>query len=156
MERFGKRVGLGLLAAAIAVATAAPAAMIAGDARVNRDRDGVGIRGYDPVAYFDGVPAPGIRTIEHTFEGTIYRFTTAANRDRFVQEPSRYLPQYGGFCAYAVSRGYTAPIDPLAWRIVGGRLYLNYSKRVQKVWEEDVPGNIAKGDANWPNLATKR
>ena len=128
----------------------------AGDAHVNRTRDGVGIQGYDPVSYFDGAPAKGTETIEYTFEGTRYRFRNAANRDRFASDPRQYLPQYGGFCAYAVSRGYTASIDPLAWKIVGGKLYLNYSKRVQRLWEEDIPGNIAKGDANWPGIAAKR
>jgi len=155
MNRFGNRVKWGMLAAAIAMsAVIAPAAIGFEDTRVNRGRDGVGIRGYDPVAYFDGTPMAGSRSIEHTFEGTTYRFVNDANRDRFAKDPSRYVPQYGGFCAYAVSRGYTASIDPLAWTIVGGKLYLNYSKRVQKVWEADVPGNIARGDANWPGLAS--
>lgn len=155
MNRIGTGLRLGVLAAAMAMAAAVGAAP-ADDARVNRGRDGVGIRGYDPVAYFDGAPSAGSRTIEYTFEGTTYRFTNEGNRDRFVKEASRYLPQYGGFCAYAVSRGYTAPIDPLAWKIVDGKLYLNYSKRVQKLWEEDIPGNIAKGDANWPGIVVKR
>jgi hypothetical protein len=65
------------------------------------------------------------------------------------------VPEFGGYCAYAVSRGYTADIDPNAWRIIDGRLYLNYSKRVQKLWEEDVPGNIAKGRQNWPGVLAK-
>ena len=79
----------------------------------------------------------------------------AANREQFAKDPARYAPEFGGYCAYAVSRGYTANIDPNAWRIVDGRLYLNYSKRVQKLWEEDVPGNIAKGRQNWPGVLAK-
>ena len=64
----------------------------------------------------------------------------------------KYAPQYGGYCAWAVSRGYTAGIDPDAWKIVNGRLYLNYSLKVQKQWAEDIPGNIAKAEENWPKI----
>ena len=68
------------------------------------------------------------------------------NRDRFQAEPERDAPQYGGYCAYAVSKGRIASIDPEAWRVVDGKLYLNFSKGVQKKWEQDVPGNIIKAD----------
>jgi YHS domain-containing protein len=127
-----------------------------GDVKVNRTRDGVGIQGYDPVSYADGAPAVGQVQITQVFQGTTYRFTSAANRDRFAKDPERYVPQYGGFCAWAVSRGYTAPVDPLAWKIVDGKLYLNYSKRVQQTWEQDVPGNIEKANRNWPGLSGAR
>ena len=125
--------------------------------RVNADRTGLAVKGYDVVAYFvDGRPVAGLPAFEHELDGVRYRFASAANRDRFVQEPRRYLPQYGGFCAWAVSRGYTADTDPLAWRIVDGRLFLNYDRSVQRTWEGDVHGNVAKGDANWPSLRDRR
>lgn len=128
----------------------------AGGQRVNRARNGLAIDGYDPVAYFVGsTPVKGLADFEYEWNGTRYRFASAANRDRFVQEPARYVPQYGGFCAFAVSRGYTADIDPEAWSVVNGRLYLNYSKRVQRMWQEDVPGNIKKADENWPKLTER-
>ena len=124
---------------------------------VNRERDGLAIDGYDPVAYFvQSAAVRGRPDLTLVINGTVYRFADSANRDRFQQDPSQFLPQYGGFCAYAVSRGYTADIDPQAWKIVDGKLYLNYSKRAQRLWEEDVPGNIRKGDANWPNLRDKQ
>ena len=63
-----------------------------------------------------------------------------------------YAPQYGGYCAWAVSQGYTAKIDPAAWRIVDGKLYLNYSKSVQRQWTEEIAVNIAEGDRNWPGI----
>lgn len=116
---------------------------------------GVAIEGYDPVAYFtDGRPVAGSK--EHTFDwrGATWRFATAEHRDLFAAEPEKYAPQYGGYCAWAVANGYTASIDPEAWKIVDGKLYLNYDKDVQKKWSEDIPGNIAKGDANWPGLVT--
>ena len=100
-------------------------------------------------------PSRDRRSSSTASAASTYRFASAANRDAFAKEPDRYLPQFGGFCAYAVSRGYTADIDPLAWRIVDGKLYLNYSRRAQAKWEEDVPGNITKGHANWPALSRR-
>ena len=114
---------------------------------------GLAIEGYDPVAYFtEGRPVEGSR--EHVFDwnGATWRFASAAHRELFVQAPEKYAPQYGGYCAWAVSQGYTAGIDPEAWRIENGRLYLNYSPEVQKKWAADIPGNVAKGGATWPKL----
>jgi YHS domain-containing protein len=143
----------GSLAAGVASVSAGPAG---GGQAVNRDRNGLAIDGYDPVAYFaEGRPVRGVAEFEHTWNGTKYRFVSAANRDRFAKDPEAFAPQYGGFCSYAVSRGYTADIDPLAWAVVDGKLYLNYSVRVQRTWETDVPGNIRKADANWVTLRDK-
>lgn len=114
---------------------------------------GVAIDGWDPVAYFtDGKPVEGSKAFSFEWNGATWRFASAAHRDLFAAAPERYAPQYGGYCAWAVSQGYTADIDPEAWRIEGGRLFLNYSLDVQKKWAADIPGNIAKGDANWPKL----
>ena len=111
------------------------------------------LRGTDPVAYFtDGRPVEGSRRFTHEWQGATWRFASAQNRDSFAADPERYAPQYGGYCAWAVSQGYTASTDPEAWRIVDGKLYLNYSKSVQRRWEKDIPGNIAKADRNWPGL----
>ena len=123
---------------------------------VNVSRGQLALRGYDAVAYWtSGQPTQGSTSFEHRWKDAVWRFSTAANRDQFAKDPARYVPEFGGYCAYAVSRGYTADIDPNAWRIVDGRLYLNYSKRVQRLWEEDVPGNIAKGRQNWPGVLGK-
>lgn len=124
---------------------------------VNSNWRGLAIKGYDPVAYFDaGKPIEGSSDFETKWEGATWRFASAANRDKFVKEPAKYAPQYGGYCAWAVSQGYTADIDPEAWKIVDGKLYLNYSPKVQSKWALDVPGNIAKADANWPGLVAKK
>jgi YHS domain-containing protein len=140
---------------ALVVATIVPSAAVA--QRVNSDRRGLAVKGYDVVAYFtDGRAVAGNAAFEHALGGVRYRFASAANRDRFAQEPQRYLPQYGGFCAYAVSKGYTADTDPRAWKIVDGRLFLNYDRDVQQIWEQDIPGRIRKGDANWPGLSQRR
>lgn len=115
--------------------------------------NGVAIRGADPVAYHtEGRPVIGRAEFSHAWRGTTWRFASAASRDRFAADPERYAPAYGGFCAWAVAQGYTAPIDPAAWRIVEGRLYLNYDRAVQRRWERDIPGFIRRADAAWPRL----
>jgi YHS domain-containing protein len=140
--------------ATLVVALAASAALAA--QKVNTSLTGLAIDGYDPVAYFtEHKPIKGRPEFTHDHGGATYRFASAANRDLFVKDPQKYAPQYGAFCAYAVSRGYTADTDPLAWKIVGGRLYLNYNGDVQTKWEEDIAGNIEKGNANWPALGRK-
>ena len=114
------------------------------------------VGGYDPVAYFtDGKPTPGKAEFSHTWKGVTWRFTNAGNRDAFKAKPEAYAPQYGGYCAWAVSQGYTAKGDPNAWSIVDGKLYLNYNADVQKTWQKDASGNIAKADRNWPKVLEK-
>lgn len=111
------------------------------------------LRGYDPVAYFRaGRPVQGLAQFSTRHQGAEFRFSTAANRDAFVAAPARYAPQYGGYCAWAVSQGYTAGVDPQAWRIVDGRLYLNYNRDIQRRWESDIPGHIAAANRNWPGV----
>ncbi len=122
---------------------------------INAD-GGVAIKGTDVVAYFtDQRAVAGSRTFTHKWNGAEWRFVSAANRDAFVADPEKYAPQYGGFCAWGMAEGYRAPIDPAAFRIVDNRLYLNYSRSVQSNWLKDVPGHVAKGDANWPKLREK-
>lgn len=118
--------------------------------------DGAAIRGYDPVAYFtNGEPVKGTGAFSHEWQGATWQFASAENRDSFASDPQKYAPQYGGYCAWAVKNGYTASIDPKAWKVVDGKLYLNYSLDVQKQWEEDIPGNIAEADQNWPGVLEK-
>lgn len=116
----------------------------------------VAIEGTDPVAYFkQGRAVKGSGDFTHKWNGATWRFASQANRDAFAAAPQQYAPQFGGYCAWAVSQGYTASIDPEAWSIVDGKLYLNYSKGVQTQWKQDIPGNIAKAEANWPGIAKK-
>jgi YHS domain-containing protein len=114
------------------------------------------IDGFDPVAYFvDGKPVKGSRELTHEWRGAVFRFANAGNLAAFRAAPEKYAPQYGGYCAWAVSQGYTADIDPEAWKIVDGKLYLNYNRDVQKKWETDVPGHIRQADTHWPALLKK-
>jgi len=114
---------------------------------------GVAINGYDPVAYFvDNAPIKGDTALGYTWNGTKWQFANQKNLAAFKENPEKFAPKFGGYCAYAVSQGYTALTDPNAWSIVDGSLYLNYSKSVRSRWQQDTSGNIVKGDANWPGL----
>ena len=136
---------------ALFVATAAIAP--AGAIEPVYSADGAAIHGYDPVAYFSEESAvPGKTEFAHEYGGTTWRFASAGNRDKFAAEPEKYAPQYGGYCAWAVSQGYTAPVDPDAWSIRDGKLYLNYSKLIRARWALDKDSNIAAANANWPGL----
>jgi YHS domain-containing protein len=116
----------------------------------------VGVSGYDPVAYFtDGRPVRGDQRFSATHEGVTYRFASAEHLAAFRANPASYLPQYGGYCAWAVSRNYTAPADPNAWRIVDGKLYLNYNADIQRQWAADAPGNISRANTNWPAVLSR-
>ena len=120
---------------------------------VNTDKTGLAVSGYDPVAYFiAGRAEVGSPDITATHAGATYRFANAANRDRFVADAAKYLPAYGGYCAYGVANGYKVKIEPDAFTIVDGTLYLNYDMGVMKKWRADIPGYIAKADANWKEL----
>jgi YHS domain-containing protein len=123
---------------------------------VNKTSDGVAIKGYDSVAYFtDRKPVKGSKAFEYVWMGAKWRFSTAGHKDLFIKDPDKYAPKYGGYCAYAVSQGTTADIDPDAWNIVDGRLYLNLSKRIKDKWSKDIPGYIKKADEKWPKILKK-
>ena len=111
------------------------------------------VEGHDPVAYFtEGRPVKGERAYSTDYNGATFRFASQANLDTFLADPVKYAPQYGGYCAWAVSQGYTAKGDADHWKIVDGKLYLNYNKSVQETWEEDIPGFITLADGNWPTV----
>src|SRR5688572_6266590 len=113
---------------------------LAQKADVYADRGGA-IRGYDPVGYFTaGRPVKGSPQFSHQWRGATWHFASAENRDRFAAAPEKFAPQYGGYCAYGVAQGYAVSIDPAAWTIVDGKLYLNYSLSVRENWNKDVPG----------------
>ncbi len=125
--------------------------------RINQTRTGVAIKGYDPVAYFvDEKAVEGSKSYTSEWQGATWYFHDEKHRDLFAHVPEKYAPQYGGYCAYAVSKGSLAAVDPEAWTIHEGKLYLNLSRRVRELWSRDIPGNIAKADANWPAVLEDR
>ncbi len=140
-----------MLAGGVAALTSIPA--LAGPQYV--DGSGHAVSGYDVVAYFDGAqpgPKPGRADITAEWNGATWAFATEENRERFLADPAAYAPAYDGHCAFGVAKGGKVPGDPQLWRVVDGRLYLNLQPSVQEMWLEDVPGNIAAAEANWPGI----
>lgn len=112
---------------------------------------GIAINGYDPVAYFtEGAPVEGSAEFTADYMGATFRFSSADNKAMFEADPAKFAPQYGGYCAYAVSKGGVATTQPDAWTVHEGKLYLNYNTTVRGIWSEDIPGNISKANENWP------
>ena len=123
---------------------------------VNVDSRGLALRGYDPVAYFTEEKAvPGVEGIEAEHGGAVYRFAGAANREKFLENPEAYLPEYGGYCAWAVSRGISAGINPEAWTIQDGRLFLNFNRGTHRRFQKNIDENIEKADENWPKVKSR-
>lgn len=140
----------------LGLASTAAAAAPASAPSVSVSEEGLAIRGYDAVSYFsDGGPVTGSTAFEYRWNGAIWRFASANARDRFAADPAAFAPQFGGYCAWAVSQNYIAPGDPKVWRIVDGRLYLNYNLRAKELWEADLSASIERGEENWPTVLEK-
>ncbi len=147
MSALARHIGTGLVAAALLLSGVA----LGDNPPVAIDDAGRAIRGYDAVAYFeDGQPQPGSAAFSHDWKGAVWLFASAAHRDAFATDPERYAPQFGGYCAYAVSKGHALEARPEIWSIVDDKLYLNLGPGAQSLWREDLPGNIARATSNWP------
>jgi YHS domain-containing protein len=149
-------------ATAVAVTLCIAPGSAAADGRVNTGYfGGVAIDGYDPVAYFtDGRAVKGSAEFRHEFLGETWHFASATNRDAFAADPAAYAPQYGGYCAgemtFAdVSTGITTNIDPEAWRIIDGKLYLFYDSGYAEVFEKNAGELIEKADSEWPKVEAR-
>ena len=131
----------------------AGAQVLAADGLVNTDKQGIAIHGYDPVAYFlGGKPLPGKAELAYQWSGATWLFSSADNRQTFIENPQRYAPQFGGFCAYAASYGQFADVDPQAWSIVNGKLYLNYNLRVRQIWRPRAAEFNGDAEQLWPTM----
>jgi len=125
----------------------------AANVEVNADANDVAIQGYDTVSYFtDGKPTKGSNKYTAAYNGAIYHFSSAKNRDLFKASPAKYVPQYGGYCAYGVAVQQKFDTDPTAWYIQDDKLYLNLDKNLQKKWLSDVPGYLNKSEGNWTKI----
>lgn len=112
--------------------------------------DAGALAGYDPVAYFtEGEAVKGLPENVTTYQGVSWRFANKEHMELFLQQPERYMPAYGGFCAYAMSEGYTAYSDPSVWRVIDGRLFLNYDRDVMTTWTQSSADRIAEADRIW-------
>lgn len=120
---------------------------------LNVDSSGLAVQGYDVVAYFTQDSAvKGDKTHTFVHDGGTYHFSSAENLSAFAADPAKYIPAYGGYCAYGVAQGSRVPIEPDKFTIVSGKLYLNYNAPVQSTWEKDIPGYISTADKNWPKV----
>ncbi|HNP60386.1 MAG TPA: YHS domain-containing (seleno)protein [Nitrospirales bacterium] len=141
---------LGSLFAMFLVIVATPA--FAGDVTNNTP----GISGYDPVAYFtEGKPMRGSGYHVTEYKGVTYAFATKDHKEMFEASPGKYVPAYGGYCAYGVAVGKKFVSDPEAWKIVQGKLYLNLDRDIQSKWAKDIPGYLKKSEANWKDIKDK-
>ena len=126
---------------------------IAGSGDAIFEKGGVAIGGYDPVSYhIMSKASKGDSRYAFQWNNTRWLFASQSNKDLFAANPEKYAPRYGGFCAYAASKGALAPTDPQAWTIKDDRLYLNYSTAVRSKWREDIDSNITLADENWKTL----
>lgn len=123
---------------------------------VNTDATGLVIRGYDPVAFFtEGRPVPGRPDLEVEYRGGKYLFSSPENRDVFKANPEKYLPQYGGYCAFGVYEGKKFDIDPGSWRIVDGKLYFNLNPMILEMWSSNIKKYLKESEKNWPKIRDK-
>ena len=140
-----------------AVAAIVAAGLIAGPAfaggAVNKTVFGTALKGYDVVAYHTvGKPVEGSQRISYRWRDATWHFASVKHRDLFAADPERYAPAYGGYCAYGMAQGAKVDIDPSAWHIVDGTLYLNVNKRVQRIWKTDISGYIGRANRHWQRL----
>ena len=143
-----------LIGVAIAVASCNKSETTIG---FNTDSNGVALRGFDAVAYFAVENAvKGDAKYEYVWNGAKWFFSSEENMKKFQANPESYTPQFGGYCSYAVSEGYTADGDPEAWKVVDGKLFLNYNKQVKEKWEQNQTERIEKGSANWQQFKKKK
>lgn len=146
-----RRRTLGMLAVSPVAAALLPSTASARESDVFQNP--LAINGIDPVGYFEQRhPIPGTTEHKLSWNGAEWIFANQGNADKFDANPESYAPIFGGYCAFAASRGYIAPTIPEAWTIYDGRLYLNASLRAQELWLKDVPGNIRAGLENWPSI----
>lgn len=124
-----------------------------GHPSVNTTANGVAMHGYDPMSYhLLGEPREGSKQHTATYQGATYRFISEEHKQKFLEDPARYVPKYGGYCAYSVSLGKKFDVDPKTWEIIDGRLYLEHDQGTRVVWLMKVDKYIAIADRLWPKL----
>ena len=150
-----RRALLGLAAfAAFALTTQSAHAVKQTGGEYNTLFAGLGAKSYDVVAYFtDSKPIQGSADFEAVHGGVTWRFASQEHLDLFTANPDKYAPQYGGFCAWGVAQGKLFDVDPVdGWKIIDGKLYMNFNGDILALWQKDIPGNLVKSEQNWPAL----
>jgi YHS domain-containing protein len=123
---------------------------------INVDAQGLALSGYDPIAYFeDGKPIRGAENLSASYGGARYLFASQSHRRLFLENPGKYIPEYGGFCAVGTSFGEKVDVDPKTGKIVNGKLYLNNGPKAQEIFDRDTPNTISRANQNWPAVRDK-
>jgi len=144
---------LRLTATTMVLAGSMLATAFAGNFDVNKTNTGLALRGYDPVAYFTvKTPTPGSFKITTVHQDVVYRFSSEENKALFVANPAKYVPQFGGFCAYGLANGVKVDADPVLWTVRNEKLYLNLAPPVQALFSKDPDGFIKSASAKWSKL----
>jgi len=113
-------------------------------------RNDVAVSGWDIVSFYQGEPTKGVKDITHVFMGAEWRFANEAHRDLFAINPDVFLPEYGGYCAWAVAHDKLARGNPEHWAMIDGKLYFNFNGRTKRLWTEDRSLWLAKSERYWP------
>lgn len=141
---------------AVAQTTTAPTHAMAAKVLVNVDAHGVALQGYDAVGFFaDSMAERGDSTHRATYGGATYWFASEAHRALFAADPAKYVPQFGGFCAYGAANGHAAPVEIDTWQVRAGKLLLNYDRSVRQKFDQDVAGYLRKAYENWPSIVER-
>lgn len=115
-------------------------------------KNNLAVSGYDPVSFFSGKPNQGKAKYSYEYQGAEWRFSTRGNLELFKTNPDAFLPQYGGYCAWAIAKGKLAKGSPKHWTVEDGKLYINFNARIKRRWEKDVSGFIEQADLEWPDI----
>ena len=147
---------LSLLTSFLLLAAPVHAGVPGSTSPINVDPQGLALRGYDPVAYFeDGKPARGVKSFSASYGGARYLFASESHRKLFVENPKKYVPEYGGFCAVGTSFGEKVDVDPQTGKIINGKLYLNNGPKALEIFDHDTRNTISRANQNWPTVKDK-
>jgi YHS domain-containing protein len=123
---------------------------------INVDAQGLALGGYDPVAYFeDGKPTRGVKNLSASYGAARYLFVSESHRKLFLENPKKYVPEYGGFCAVGTSFGEKVDVDPETGKIINGKLYLNNGPKALEIFDHDTRNTISRANQNWPTVKDK-
>ncbi|MEP3890918.1 MAG: YHS domain-containing (seleno)protein [Hellea sp.] len=138
------------LALVLTAGSAAP--VMAADAIYTSWKNNLAVGGYDTVSFFSGKPQIGKKDLSFDYAGAEWRFATRGNLDLFKTNPEAFMPQYGGYCAWAVAQDKLAKGSPDHWHVEDGKLYLNFNARIKRRWDKDISGYITSAEGNWPDI----
>lgn len=141
-----------MLTLALVFATVSAAPVMAADSIYTSWKNNLAVGGYDTVSFFSGKPQLGKKEYKFDYAGATWRFSTRGNLDLFKTNPDAFMPQYGGYCAWAVAQNKLAKGLPKYWHVEDGKLYLNFNARIKRRWDKDISGFVAAADENWPEI----